>query len=306
MPVTSPRARFPIHGMLGAALVVVGEALIVVRLRPASDFYFPFVWLGYTLLLDGAVYRQTGHSLFSSARRYWLLLFPISSAFWWLFELFNGAVHSWYYVGGDAYTGAGYVLFASIDFATVLAAVWTSAHFVSCLVPDRRGEQGPEGPVPAWLLGASAVAGMACIVLPVAAPRYFFGGLWLCLFLLLDPINCALGRPSMLRSIWHRRWRLPLSFALGALMCGFFWEGWNYWSMPKWLYNIPYVGFWHIFEMPLLGWAGYLPFGLELFAMTNFVLLILGMRPMRWMPETEAADATASPATARSAAPAES
>jgi hypothetical protein len=32
--------------------------------------------------------------------------------------------------------------------------------------------------------------------------------------------------------------------------------------------------------MPLLGWLGYLPFGLELFAMTNFVLPLLGFQPL--------------------------
>ena len=51
--------------------------------------------------------------------------------------------------------------------------------------------------------------------------------------------------------------------SLGALLCGFFWEMWNYASLPKWHYSVPYVQACLIFEMPLLGYAGYLPFGVE-------------------------------------------
>ena len=48
---------------------------------------------------------------------------------------------------------------------------------------------------------------------------------------------------------------------LAALACGFFWELWNWHSLAKWIYTVPYVDRWHGFEMPLLGYAGYLPFG---------------------------------------------
>jgi hypothetical protein len=38
---------------------------------------------------------------------------------------------------------------------------------------------------------------------------------------------------------------------------------WNYFSLAKWEYSIPLVHRFEVFEMPLLGYAGYLPFGLE-------------------------------------------
>ena len=46
---------------------------------------------------------------------------------------------------------------------------------------------------------------------------------------------------------------------------------WNFYSYPKWVYHVPYVDFLRIFEMPLLGYGGYLPFGLELFALYQLV-----------------------------------
>ena len=48
-----------------------------------------------------------------------------------------------------------------------------------------------------------------------------------------------------------------------ALVCGGWWELWNWQSLPKWIYTVPGVQRWHVFEMPLLGYTGYLPFGLE-------------------------------------------
>lgn len=51
--------------------------------------------------------------------------------------------------------------------------------------------------------------------------------------------------------------------ALAALVCGFLWELWNYGSLAKWHYSIPFVQRFPLFEMPLLGYSGYLPFGIE-------------------------------------------
>ena len=62
------------------------------------------------------------------------------------------------------------------------------------------------------------------------------------------------------------------------MICGLFWEMWNYHSYPKWVYQVPFVGFLHIFEMPLLGYGGYLPFSLELFALYHLAVGLLKPR----------------------------
>ena len=33
--------------------------------------------------------------------------------------------------------------------------------------------------------------------------------------------------------------------------------------IEHWIYTVPFVQRWHVFEMPVLGYLGYLPFGLE-------------------------------------------
>ena len=69
-----------------------------------------------------------------------------------------------------------------------------------------------------------------------------------------------------------------VALALAALVCGFFWEMWNFYAMPKWYYTVPFFGFAKIFEMPLLGYAGYLPFAWELYALYHFVWGVLRRR----------------------------
>ena len=51
--------------------------------------------------------------------------------------------------------------------------------------------------------------------------------------------------------------------AAAALICGFFWEMWNFHSLARWIYAVPFVNRFHVFEMPILGYTGYLPFGIE-------------------------------------------
>jgi hypothetical protein len=66
-------------------------------------------------------------------------------------------------------------------------------------------------------------------------------------------------------------------------MTGFFWEMWNYFSYPKWVYSVPFVNVVHIFEMPLLGYGGYLPFACELFAVYHLVMGLLGHRSSQYV-----------------------
>ena len=43
-------------------------------------------------------------------------------------------------------------------------------------------------------------------------------------------------------------------------------------SLAKWKYNVPFVHRVQLFEMPILGYAGYLPFGLECAIIADMIL----------------------------------
>jgi hypothetical protein len=125
---------------------------------------------------------------------------------------------------------------------------------------------------------------LGCILLGgvIAAPRVFYPAVWLSVVLVLDPVNHLLGQPSICDRLGRGEWRIIVVLGCAALICGFFWEMWNYHSVPKWVYHVPYFGRGEVlevsrlFEMPLLGYLGYVPFGAELYALYQFLSLLAG------------------------------
>jgi hypothetical protein len=67
---------------------------------------------------------------------------------------------------------------------------------------------------------------------------------------------------------WGKFW----SLLLAGLMAGILWEFWNYWAGSHWEYSLPYFDFGRIFQMPVLGFTGFLPFALETFAAASLFL----------------------------------
>src|SRR5699024_10474051 len=102
-------------------------------------------------------------------------------------------------------------------------------------------------------------------------------------FLLIDVINDITGMRSIASQVADRRWDTVLVLFAAGLTCGFFWELWNIRSMPKWTYTVPHVGFFKVFEMPILGYGGYLPFALEIFAIYNLLHAIVFRYPDRYL-----------------------
>ena len=259
------------HGILGLALVAAAWPASWLQLQPLAEYSFFPLWLGYILVIDALVLRRKGSSLLVRDPKAFLGLFIASVPLWWAFEGINYFTHNWQYVGASEYSTLRYFLVASWHFSIVIPAVFETAELVGSLGLVNRIPRGPVLP-DSWMLPAGAMLlGLASLVSLVLWPNYAFAGSWLGLFLLLDPINCLQGRPSVLAWLRQGDWRLVTALAIGALVCGWFWEMWNYWAYPKWQYTIPFVNFAHVFEMPLLGFGGYLPFGLEVYAVYHFL-----------------------------------
>ena len=268
--------RFPLYGIFALALCLAAWACSWLRIDPLYRYSFFPLWFGYILFIDALVAWRRGKSLLTRARWHYPLLFLTSSLFWWAFETLNIPVQNWHYILDQPYSPLAYFLIASLNFSTVLPAVMETAELLSTFPPlhPRLPASIPGPQLPIWGLVLVELLGILCLILPWLYPRYFFGLIWLCLVLILDPINNLCRRKSALAHIAVGDWRF-IVLPLAGLCCGFLWEMWNFYALPKWYYTIPYVGFWKIFEMPLLGYIGYLPFALELFAMYQFVLLLL-------------------------------
>ena len=84
-----------------------------------------------------------------------------------------------------------------------------------------------------------------------------------------------LSQKNVLQDLERGEWHVITLPALAALVCGFFWEMRNSYSYPKWAYCIPYVQRFQIFEMPLLGYLGYLPFGLQCRVVADLVARVV-------------------------------
>mgnify|MGYP001550999475 CR=1 FL=1 len=274
-PVADSR-KWPPHRGLGLALVAVFWALNwgLDGIRTHWGF-FP-MWLGYCLAVDALTLKRTGSSLFSRNRSAYFWLFVASVPAWWFFELINKRTQNWIYLDDGSIGPIEHAVLASLAFSTVIPAVFGTAELVGSWKWVRRLPPGPRITPSKVTLVSFFVAGLVMLALTLAWPRFFFPFVWLAVFFLLEPVNHLLGNRTLLAYTSRGDWHPIVSLGIGVLICGFFWEFWNFWSFPKWIYNVPFVGFGHIFEMPVLGYGGYLPFALELFALYHLFAGILG------------------------------
>jgi hypothetical protein len=253
--------------------LVLGVALPLNWLLPGPRthiLFFP-LWLGYILVVDALVLRRTGSSLLTRSPRDFGMLFVISVPVWWLFEAINWRTGNWAYLGRELFTDLEYFVFASLSFSTVMPAVLSTAELMGTFGWIQRFSRGPRVSAAARICSGLFLSGLAMLGLVLVSPQIFYPLVWISVLCLVEPLNVWLGKRSILTHLQHGDWRPVTALCTGALTCGFFWEMWNYWSYPKWVYHLPGVGFWPLFEMPFLGYLGYLPFGLELYVLAHLV-----------------------------------
>ena len=149
-----------------------------------------------------------------------------------------------------------------------------TAELVHCLLPKFK--------VQAFKLGnnktqraALFLLGIVLLAVTLLYPKYSPAFIWMSIYLIVDPINYRFGARNLISETKSGNWSSVIVLWIASLICGFFWELWNFYSNPKWFYSVPGVDFWYIFEMPALGYLGYLPFILESFAIFNLVVFIL-------------------------------
>lgn len=264
---TMTARRWPLHGWLGMSLVTVFWALNWSLQGLRTHWAFFPLWLGYCLTIDALVVKRSGSSMFTRNPVAYVGLFLVSAPGWWLFELLNMRTQNWIYAGAEHFSRLEYFLLCTLSFSTVMPAVFGTAELVSTFGWVERLRNGPMFQPRRGTLIALFFAGWLMLGLLLAWPLYFFPFLWASLYLILDPLNVWLGNRSLFRYTAARDWRPVIALPAGCLICAVFWEMWNYYSYPKWIYHVPFVGFLHVFEMPMLGYLGYIPFSWELFAL---------------------------------------
>ena len=261
--------HFPLWGWLSILSCIFFWSLAWTRFEWFSflqPYTFSPLWISYIAVVNAATFARQGRCMMTEHTGYFLSLFPASAVFWWYFEYLNRFVQNWHYIGAEIFSTTGYVVFATLCFSTVLPAVLCTCEFLETFPSLTAGL----GNFFRLKLAGSKAAASIVLILSCAGlagigiyPDYLFQFLWLSPLLIISSVQILTGRNSIFTPVEKGDWSRIILLALSALICGFFWEMWNYHSLPKWAYSVPFVNRFRVFEMPLIGYAGYLPFGIE-------------------------------------------
>ncbi len=275
---SAPLQPFPWWGWLGVAVTGVNWVLAWTRFAwfaPLQPFTFSPFWFGYILIVNGLTVRRSGHCMLRDRPGYTGRLFVVSAVFWWYFEYLNRFVQNWHYEGIGGLSGVQYFIYATLPFSTVLPAVLGTRELLGT-VPRLSSGLDTFMPVRprhprAWAWGV-LILSCFCLAGLGLWPDLLFPFLWLAPLFVITALQGIRGRRTLFAELGRGNWRHLVLLALSALICGFFWELWNLHSLARWTYSIPFVGRFKLFEMPILGYAGYLPFGLECAVVADYVL----------------------------------
>ena len=257
---------YPWWGWMGLVLVALSWTCAwnrFVWLGPLQDHMFVPLWLGYIFTIDGLVYRRIRRSLFRSNHLAFLCLFPASAMSWWYFEFLNRFIKNWWYVGAEEFTSVHYILSATLSFSTVLPAIFVTAQLLLTISWFRTAyARGPRWqPWARRYLMLTVMCGGVGLALMTKFNDPLFWFAWTAPMAVVAGVLGLAGLSTPFHALEQGRYTPLVALASAALVCGFFWELWNYFSMPKWEYSIPYVYRFTLFEMPIVGYAGYLAFG---------------------------------------------
>ncbi|MFH1842306.1 MAG: hypothetical protein ABIF77_03795 [bacterium] len=268
------RRGFPLYGWLGLAIIAAGESLLLAGNHWAGVYFTPLQWSGLILCLDGFLKWRRGYSPLSDQTGEFALLLLLSIGSWYIFEAYNLLLKNWTYIGLPDSCALRYLGYFW-SFATITPGLLLMYAVLDELIPG--GKSPPPlcrmKPRVFWLLvGIGAV----CLVVPLLAPSTWMSPLvWIGFMLFMDPINSRLGERSIIAEFLSGHRRAFWLLFLAGLVCGLLWELWNYWAIGKWRYDVPYWGHLKLFEMPVLGFLGFLPFTIECYAIYIFLRRLL-------------------------------
>jgi hypothetical protein len=270
------RGRFPWWGWVAVVLLLASWILAWTRFawfRSLQPYTFTPLWLSYIAVINALTYRRVGACMITHRRQYLLALFPLSALFWRYFEYLNRFVQNWYYVGPETPSPLTYTVHATLAFSTVLPAVTSTIDLLSTYAALnhtrlRKRLVARHARTYAGFVLSLAALGLAGIAV---WPDYLYPLLWVAPLCVLVSLQILLGQETVLSKLAQGHWHMVALSAMAALVCGFFWEMWNYYSYAKWVYAIPHVQRFLVFEMPVLGYVGYLPFGIECWVVADLV-----------------------------------
>jgi hypothetical protein len=256
-----------------------------------DHFTFVPLWWGFILVLDSIVYKRNGGKSLVATRPVTMKLMAAVSCFsWFVFEYQNFFVlENWYYPNNQIFSNFGNISWQLMSYTTVLPAIFEIYFLLRTFRSLReRYAHGPKIVVPLKLQYVMLVIGLILFVMMGYFPDEMFWMLWVGLIPVLAPAMNIGNYWNPFTEISKKGdWSKVILIALATLVNGFFWEFWNFGSEwfhdyaptnPNyWKYSVPYLDKYHIFsEMPILGYFGYLIFGIGCWMLWLTVAYLVG------------------------------
>jgi hypothetical protein len=286
--------RLPWWFWAGLVVNLVSWGLHWFGTGPLVKFTFLPLWWGFIVAIDGLVYYRTGgRSLIVTETRRFVVITFISMPAWWFFEFLNYyAVEFWVYPNNYIFSPPVQSAWFILSFSVVWPAIFewfTLLHTFDGLW--NRWRRGPIISIPQRWTAAVFFLGCGAMIAFGAEPFLLFPLLWMGPPLVLTAALSALRFWTPFEPIGRiGNWSPAVLAGLASFANGIFWELWNWGSehlrpLPSpnpnyWYYDIPYVNQPHFFsEMPLLGYFGYLPFGVLAWVCWLVIAHILDLDP---------------------------
>jgi hypothetical protein len=267
------KKKYPTYGIVGIALILISEILLFLRVYFIGIYFTPIVWTGYILFIDALNLKLSGRSIIINHRREFLFMLPWSIACWLIFEVYNLQLRNWTYTGLPKnvilrFIGYGW------SFATIFPAILETAELFKYIFQHSNRTSSP---ISKQVLISAMLLGVCFLVMPLLLDQSIAAKLfvlvWMGFIFVLDPINNLHGEKSIFGEWKLKDYTTSIALVLSGLFCGVLWEFWNYWAIAKWQYIVPisFVGP-KFFEMPLLGYLGFVPFAFEVYVMQEFLI----------------------------------
>lgn len=276
----SKKVNFPIWFWCSVPVLLLSWFFMWARINFFIHIdYYTFVplWWSFIFVLDGIVYkRNNGISLISKKPSIMQLLAVVSCFSWFAFEYLNFfVIENWYYPNNQVFSNFGNIFWFSLSYTTVLPAIFEWYMLLKTFSSIRnRYSYGPKFTLSKKILIIYYILGMFLAFGMGYYPYILFWVLWVALVPLLSAAMALTGFWTPFTPIKDGNWTPMTLIGIATLINGFFWELWNFGSewfhndLPTnpnyWKYSVPYLDKIHIFsEMPILGYCGYLFFGIN-------------------------------------------
>jgi hypothetical protein len=268
--------RLPAYAVAGLVSMIVFEVVVFTGNSFIGRWFTPIQWTGLIVFLDGLHKRRTGHSWITDHFWEFMTLCLISIGSWVVFEWYNIYLKNWTYLNLPDNLWIRYAGYAWA-FATISPGMFLIYVTLDDLFPGADPKTPPR--LPDAVFYSFVAVGIASLVVPLIWPSTWMTPLvWVGFAFFLDPINGRLGHRSILSEFFTGHFRSMPLFFLAGLIAGLLWEFWNYWAISKWEYDVPYWGHIKLFEMPVLGFLGFMPFIIESLAIYKFVRWLIPVK----------------------------